>query len=388
LLAAYDIPTVPTTVATSSAEALAAAEGMGYPVVLKLHSFTITHKTDVGGVKLDLHDGEDVRRAFAQIREAVPPADFQGVTVQPMVKREGYELIVGSSIDPQFGPVLLFGSGGTLVEVYKDRALGLPPLTSTLALQMIDQTVIARALAGMGGQRPVDREALAQLLVTFSELVVEQPAIKEIDINPLLASADRLVALDARVVLHPPEIPDQDLPRPAIRPYPRQYISRLTTRDGLGLTLRPIRPEDEPAIARFHETLSERTVYLRYLEHLRLNLRVAHQRLARICFIDYARDMALVAERDDDRVIAAVARLARLGPTKAEFALLVADAYQGQGLGTELLRRLVEIGRAEGLKQIVAEISAANGAMQAVARRLGFRLVDEPGAAVDAIIDL
>jgi acetyltransferase len=389
LLTAYDIPTVATQVAPTVVEAVRAAEGLGFPVVLKLHSHTITHKTDVGGVKLDLHDSEEVRRAFAQIHDAVPPEDFLGVTVQPMVKRDGYELIVGSSIDPQFGPVLLFGSGGTLVEVYKDRALGLPPLTSTLARQMIDQTVISRALAGIRGQRPVDRDALAQLLVTFSELVVEQPAIKEIDINPLLASADRLVALDARVVLHPPEIPEDQLPRPAIRPYPRQYVWPFTARDGTALTLRPIRPEDEPALVRFHETLSERTVYLRYLEHLRLNLRIAHQRLARLCFIDYARDMALVAEREGSSELVAVGRLWRLGPTESEFALLVADAHQGQGLGRELLRRLVEIGRAEGLRRIVAEMSPSNQAMQAVARQQGFRLDDEPGeATVRAAIDL
>jgi acetyltransferase len=389
LLAAYDIPTVATKVAGTEAEAVSAAEGLGFPVVLKLHSYTITHKTDVGGVKLDLHDVADVRRAFAQIRDAVRPDDFLGVTVQPMVKRDGYELIVGSSIDPQFGPVLLFGSGGTLVEVYKDRALGLPPLTSTLARQMIDQTVISRALAGIRGQPPVDRDALAQLLVTFSELVVEQPAIKEIDINPLLASAQRLVALDARVVLHPPEIPEDRLPRPAIRPYPRQYVWPFTTRDGTSLILRPIRPEDEPALVRFHETLSERTVYLRYLEHLRLNLRVAHQRLARLCFIDYARDMALVAEREGSGEIVAVGRLWRLGPSESEFALLVADAYQGKGLGRELLRRLLEIGRAEGLQRIVAEMSPSNGAMQAVARELGFGLDHEPGQeTVRAAIDL
>ncbi len=384
VLAAYGIPTVPTRVAATETEAVETAERLGYPVVLKLHSETVTHKSDVGGVKLDLRDGQQVRDAYAAIEAAVAeragPGHFLGVTVQPMVRRDGYELIVGSSVDAQFGPVLLFGAGGILVEVYKDRALGLPPLTSTLARQMIEETVIARALAGIRGQPPVDREALAQLLVTFSQLVVEQPAIREADINPLLASPERLIALDGRIVLHGREVPDDRLPRPAIRPYPSEYIWGFVTRSGRPVTLRPIRPEDEPLLARFHETLSERTVYLRYLEHLRLNQRIAHQRLARLCFIDYARDMALVVEGNGPSgapELLAVGRLARTGPVEAEFSVLVADAHQGQGIGTELLRRLVEIGSREGLCRITADMSPANGAMQAVSRKLGFKLHGE-----------
>jgi acetyltransferase len=387
VLAAYGIPTVPTRVATSEEEAVAAAQALGYPLVLKLHSFTITHKTDVGGVKLDLRDEPAVRQAFRAIATSVTERmgreHFLGVTVQPMVERSGYELIVGSTVDPQFGPVVLFGAGGTLVEVYKDRALGLPPLTSTLASQMIDQTVISRALAGVRGQRPVDRQALAQLLVTFSQLVVEQPAIREMDINPLLASSDRLLALDARVVLHRPEIPESELPGPAIRPYPREYVSSQVTRNGQTVTVRPIRPEDEPALARFHQTLSEQTVYLRYLQHLQLNQRIAHQRLARLCFIDYAREIALVVERpaaaggEAPGDILAVGRLARTGAGEAEFALLVADAHQGQGLGTLLLGQLVQIGRAEGITRIFGEIAPGNATMQAISRKLGFKLERE-----------
>jgi acetyltransferase len=396
VLAAYGIPTVPTEVASSEADAVAAAEAIGYPVVVKLHSETITHKSDVGGVRLDLRDEQEVRQAFAGIAAAVAERTgkehFLGVTVQPMVRRDGYELIMGSSLDAQFGPVLLFGAGGILVEVYKDRALGLPPLTSTLAGQMIDGTVISKALAGVRGQPPVNREALAQILVTFSQLVVDQPAIREADINPLLASPERLVALDARFVLHAPEVPDERLPGPAIRPYPGEYTWPFLTKTGRAVTLRPIRPEDEPLVARFHETLSERTVYLRYLEHLRLNQRVAHQRLARLCFIDYARDMALVAEAaatGGGTNILAVGRLSRTGPVESEFSVLVADAHQGQGLGLELLRRLVEIGRKEGLRRITAEMSPANGAMQAVSRKLGFRLRGElQDPTIEAVLDI
>ena len=224
---------------------------------------------------------------------------FQGVTVQPMVKLDGYELIIGSSLDPQFGPVLLFGTGGQLVEVFKDRSLGLPPLNTTLARRMMEQTRIITALKGVRGRRPVDLAALEQLLVRFSYLVVEQPWIKELDINPLLASPDRLLALDARVIVHGPEVQDAEILRPAIRPYPTQYVSSWTAKDGMPLVIRPIRPEDEPLLVQFHGTLSDRSVVLRYFHVMTLSTRVAHERLTRICFIDYDREMALVAERQD-----------------------------------------------------------------------------------------
>jgi len=208
LLAAYEIPTVPTEIARSADEATIAAARFGYPVVVKLHSETITHKSDVGGVRLNLRDEAAVREAYAAIRAAVKDPDFLGVTVQPMVRVDGYELILGATADPQFGPVLLFGGGGILVEVYKDRAIGLPPLTPVLAQRMIEQTKIYKALRGVRGRKPVDLTALGQILVRFSQLVVEQPWIKEIDINPLLASPEQLIALDARVILYPGDATD------------------------------------------------------------------------------------------------------------------------------------------------------------------------------------
>ena len=187
---------------------------------------TITHKTDVGGVLLNLRDADAVRKGFqaikASVTEKAGAEHFQGVTVQPMIKLEGYELIIGSSLDSQFGPVMLFGTGGQLVEVFKDRALALPPLNSTLARRMMEQTKIFTALKGVRGRKPVDIAALEELLVRFSQLMVEQPWIKEIDINPLLASPERLLALDARVVVHGPEMTADELPESAIRPYPGQ----------------------------------------------------------------------------------------------------------------------------------------------------------------------
>ncbi len=402
LLAAYGIPTVPTQVAATADEAVAIADHLGYPVVLKIFSETITHKTDVGGVKLNLGSPQAVRQAYddiaAAVTEKVGREHFQGVTVQPMVKLDGYELIVGSSIDPQFGPVVLFGSGGQLVEVFKDRSLSLPPLTTTLARRMMQHTQIYQALQGVRGRPPVDLAALEQLLVKFSWLVSEQRWIKEVDINPLLvaydpAAATPMLALDARVVVHDASVTAAELPRLAIRPYPTQYVAQWTSSQAVELTIRPIRPEDEPLLVKFHGTLSDRSVYLRYLHPMQFSTRVAHERLARICFIDYDREMALVAERGsgDDREVLGVGRLSKLsgGNQEAEFAILVSDAFQGHGLGTELLKRLIEVGRTEGLERIVGYISPENDGMQRVARKLGFVLKRQIGDdLLDATLDL
>lgn len=383
LLAAYGIPTVETHVARSEAEAVAIAEKIGYPVVLKLYSETITHKTDVGGVQLNLRTDAAVRGAWESISQAVKQKageqHFLGVTVQPMMKLgDGYEIILGSSIDPQFGPVLLFGTGGQLVEVFKDRALALPPLNATLARRMIERTKIYTALKGVRGRASIDMAALEELLVRFSQLVVEQKWISEIDINPLLASPERLLALDARVVVHGQDVTEDKLPVTAIRPYPSQFVSGWKLKDGTAVTIRPIRPEDEPLMVKFHQTLSEESVYQRYFSSLKLTERIAHERLTRICFNDYDREIALVAERKgsspDDHEILGVGRLSKArGRNEGEFALLVSDRWQRQGLGTELLKRLVAIARAEKLSRVSAVILAYNHSMQHVAEKAGFR---------------
>jgi acetyltransferase len=387
VLSAYAIPITETRIAPTEAEAVAAADAIGYPVVLKLHSHTITHKTDVGGVQLNLADADAVRAAYRAIQAAVAERrgarHFEGVTVQPMINYSGYELIVGSSVDAQFGPVLLFGMGGQLVELFRDRALALPPLTTTLARRMIERTKIYGAFAGIRGRQPIDTGALEQLLVHFGQLVVEQPWIKEIDVNPLLASPERFIALDARVVLHDSDLPEAQLPRLAIRPYPRQYVGTWRSGDGTEMTIRPIRPEDEPLMVRFHQGLSERTVYERYLRDLGLAERTGHERLTRVCFNDYDREIALVVEReaaDAEREIVAVGRLSkRHAVNGAEFAIVVADCCQRTGLGTELLRRLVQIGRDEGLDWIGAEMLVDNIGMQHTAEKAGFSLRAIPG---------
>jgi acetyltransferase len=387
VVAQYGITTVETRLASTESQAAECAESIGFPVALKVNSETITHKSDVGGVKLNLQSREDVARAYREIeislREKVGAGHFLGVTVQPMVKLDGYELILGSSVDAQFGPVILFGSGGQMVEVYRDRALALPPLNSTLAVRLMEQTRIYRALQGVRGRAPVDMTALETTLIRFSRMVVEQRWIKEVDINPLVATPERVVALDARIVLQDPSVAEEQLPRSAIRPYPARYVSPWQAKNGMQVMIRPIRPEDEPAMAKFHETLSDRSVYLRFFHMEKLSSRVAHTRLLRKCFIDYDREMALVAEHSNPQgaisEIMAVGRLTRSPGTKeAEVAVLVADEFQHCGLGSELLGRLIQVGRDEKLQRITASILPENMAMRALAASHGFTVVKNP----------
>ena len=384
VVAQYGIATVETRLASNESEAAECAEAIGFPVALKLNSETITHKSDVGGVKLNLQNREEVTRAYREIemslREKAGAGYFLGVTVQPMVKLDGYELILGSSVDAQFGPVILFGSGGQMVEVYRDRALALPPLNSTLAVRLMEQTRIYRALQGVRGRAPVDITALETTLIRFSRMVIEQRWIKEVDINPLVATPERVVALDARIVLQDPSVAEEQLPRSAIRPYPSRYVSPWQAKNGMQVLIRPIRPEDEPAMAKFHETLSDRSVYLRFFHMEKLSSRVAHARLLRKCFIDYDREMALVAEHSNpqgrDSEITAVGRLTRApGTREAEVAVLVADEFQHCGLGSELLGRLIQVGRDEKLQRITASILPENMTMRALAARHGFTVV-------------
>ncbi len=395
VLGTFGIPVLKTVSCHSADDAATASISLGFPVVLKLESRTITHKTDVGGVKLNLNSVDEVRAAFDDIRSRIAAPDFDGVTVQPMVRMsDSYELIVGSSVDAQLGPVMLVGAGGVLVEVFKDRALGLPPLNHTLAGLMLDQTKVYQALKGVRGRAPADVELLKRVLVRFSRLVVELPRIREIDINPLVVGPQGVIALDARIVLHPASTPDDKLPLAAIRPYPLQYVWSSRIKDGRLITIRPIRPEDEPLLVAFHATLSERSVRMRYFSPLQLDTRVAHERLTRVCFNDYDRELALVAELRDasgKRNIVGIGRLSRVpGHNEAEFAALVSDAYQGQGVGTQLVTHLLEIAAKEKIGRVVADILNENREMQHICKRLGFKLsaVEAGDSTLSAVYDV
>mmetsp|Transcript_11825 Transcript_11825/g.20788 ORF Transcript_11825/g.20788 Transcript_11825/m.20788 type:complete len:797 (-) Transcript_11825:1554-3944(-) len=392
ILSAYGIPTVRTILARGAEEAVRAANEIGYPVVVKINSETITHKTDVGGVKLNLISPEQVREAFDSIHEAVESkfekGDFLGVTCQPMVDdRDAYELIVGASPDDQFGPVMMFGSGGTLVEVYQDRSLALPPLNSNLAHLMMKDTKIYKALKGVRGKSSVDIHALEKLIVNFSHLVMEKwNYISEIEINPLLASSSArggCVALDARVILHPPvdagsTADPHSIIRPAIRPYPSQYEQQFVSKKGRVMLIRAIMPEDEPLIVDFHKRISEESVYTRYLSDMRYEDRVSHNRLIRVCHVDYDRDIAIIAmdQSSSTGKLVAAARLTKEhGRNTAEFSMLVADDYQGEGLGGKLLRELIEHAKADGLDAIEAVVLQTNRAMIHVAEKAGFECI-------------
>jgi acetyltransferase len=397
LLAAYGIPVVETRVAATEDHAIACACEIGYPVVLKLLSNTIAHKTDVDGARIQLQSATEVRNAFralqAPVTEKAGTQHLLRVTVQPMVRRDGYELILGSSVDVQFGPVIRFGTGGAMGEVYGDRALALPPLNTTLAERMMEQTRIFAALKGVRGRKPVNLAALERLLVHFSQLVMEQPAIKEIDIHPLLATPEKLLALDARVVLYDASVSPEQLPRPAIPPYPAQYTHEWRIKDGALVTIRPIRPEDEPLMVQFHKTLSERSVYLRYFFSLSLSTRVEHERLVRICFAGYDRGFALVADRRDPKTgqheVLGVGRFSAINRTEAEAAVLVSDPWQGRGLGTELLASVARVAREEGFQRLWGEILRENLAVQAIFKKSGFtlRAMDDP-ATLSATLEL
>ncbi|HEY8504209.1 MAG TPA: bifunctional acetate--CoA ligase family protein/GNAT family N-acetyltransferase [Gemmataceae bacterium] len=402
LLAAYDIPVTPTARAATEEEAVAAAAKVGYPVVLKLLSPVITHKSDAGGVRLSLPDAAAVREAFGSIRERAEEYAaahgiergqvFAGVTVQPMVRARGYELIVGSSLDRQFGPVILFGAGGVLVEVFRDRALGLPPLTRTLARRLMERTKIAEALKGVRGQKPVPPDQLEMLLVRFSQMVADLPEVEEFDINPLLASPEGVIALDARGVLAEPGSP---APKLAIHPYPNQYTTTWKLppapgeAEGAEVTVRVLRPEDEALIVELFETFSEQTIRMRFFRMLK---RLSRESLIRLCHLDYDREMALAAVRRGDGrpQILGVARY-YLDPeaNEAEFAVAVGDPWQCRGLGTHLLGRLIDVARDKGIARLVGPVFRDNGPMIRVGRKFGFEVRDtEEPTVVELVLDL
>ena len=379
LLDAYGIPTVPAHIAESEEEAVRLWTEQGPVVVLKLYSEIVSHKADVGGVKLNLRSKREVRRAYREIEKAVGdrPGAFLGVTVERMIQSDGYELILGSSVDPQFGPVLLFGSGGRLVEIFKDYTFGFPPLNRTLARRLMEQTHIYSALKGVRAGAGVELAGLERLLVQFSLLVAEQRRIKKIDINPLLVSTTQILAMDARIVLHDPGIRDEKLPRLAIRPYPQQYVSTWKLKDGSPIVISPIRPEDEPTMVKFHRALSDSSVHFRYFGMIKLEQRIAHDRLVQTCFNDYDREIAIIGVRNapetkEDEIIA-VGRLIKVHEVNdAEYAIILSDRWQGHGLGTHFMKLLLEIGRKEGVEHIFGHILRENQAMQRVCKQLGF----------------
>jgi acetyltransferase len=276
-------------------------------------------------------------------------------------------------VDTQFGPVILFGAGGILVEILQDRALALPPINRTLARRLIERTQIYRALQGVRGQRPIDFESLETLLVRFSDLLCDCPDIQEIDMNPVLATPQQVVALDARVLLCPPDLPAEKRPRPVIQPYPSQYTTPLELSDGFTVVIRAIRPEDEPLLIELHAGHSERTIRMRFFGLVKT---LSRDSLIRLCHLDYDRAMALVAEHKDKSGRPHLCGVSRyfLDPetAAAEFAVVVSDAWQGRGLGRHLMERLIAAARQRGVKRLVGAVLRENTAMLKFVEELGF----------------
>lgn len=376
ILAAYGLPVVLSVPCRSMEAAVQAAKQVGFPVVLKLLSTTVTHKSDIGGVRLNLTNDAAVCAAYDAIRASVTkkvsPEAFEGVTVQAMILDKGYELIVGSMVDRQFGPVILFGAGGVLVEVTKDSSIGLPPLNRSLARRLMERTQIYRALQGVRGQSAVDQAALETLLVRFSQLLVDFPELQEVDLNPVLATPQRLLTLDARVVLSPANQPPEERPRLAIHPYPNQYTAPFTLADGTRLTVRAIKPEDEPLIIGLHGRHSEHTIRMRFFSLVKT---LSRDSLIRLCHLDYDREMALAAvltEESSPRILGVSRYYLDPETGRAEFALVVEDAFQRQGLGRHLLSRLIDIARERGVRTLYGQILRENPPMLALTAAVGF----------------
>ena len=391
ILDAYGIPAIDERLTASADEAVARAENAGYPVLLRVYSTSDEEAAGKKLPKIQADNSEDVRRAYAEMAAQFDLiGGLEGVLVRPILDLEdGFELRLESYPDAQLGPMLKFGLGGYAGDLVHDRELGLPPLNSTLARRMMERTAVYQAMQNAGN---IDLTALEDLMVVFSQLVVQQRWIKHITVDPLLVTADRRLVLSAAIELYRRDVPESRLPRLAIRPYPTQYIEIYAGRDGTRFLLRPIRPEDEPLVADFQAHLSEESVYMRYFRSFDLSQRVAHERLTRLCFVDYDRTIALVMEWNnpdtDEREIVAAGRLTRMpNPEEAEFAMLVRDDFQGQGLGTFLLSRLLRFGRDEGIDRVIAFMLPTNVGMINVCKKLGFRFEREEDV-VKAIIDL
>jgi acetyltransferase len=396
VLLSYGIPVVPTKVVQSAEEAIGIADFIGYPVVLKIDSRKIFHKTELGGVWLNLRDQNAVGEAFSRLQDlAVMAKDPNAqVIIQPMVSRKGYELVIGAKKDPTFGSVIVFGTGGVLLDVVEDYAIGLPPLNQTLAWRMMNETKIYNHL-----RRQVDFESslryIEEVLVRFSHLIIHFPQIKEIDINPFFLSEEDSFVLDANILLEPdilegfvPIRGDFCPPHLSICPYPDQYIDVFKLREGPSAVIRPIRPEDEPLMEELMRTSSEQTLMMRFFRKIS---DMTHEQLTRYCHVDYDREISFVAiirDNGRDRIIGEV-RMSKLPDQEnAEMAVVVGDSWQGQGIGKALCMQCLKIAKEIGIKKMWMEILQMNSRMLYRAEKMGFRKVSSDEDSVKVLLEL
>jgi acetyltransferase len=387
LLTAYGIPVVQTRRADSVEEARAAADAIGYPVALKLVSPDISHKSDIRGVALDVESADELRAAavamLRRARQLRPQARLEGFIVQPMVRRpHAFELIVGVAQDPQFGPVIVFGQGGTAVEIIGDRAVGLPPLNLALARELVSRTRIARLLGGYRDRPPADLDAVCRILVAVSQMVIDLPELVELDLNPLLANHEAVIALDTRIVVAKTDAVHGER-RLAIRPYPRELEETIAWDDGQML-LRPIRPDDEERHLAFLQKLDPEDIRMRLFSARR---EIARSELARLTQIDYEREMAFiaVAEGPDGQpeTLGTVRAVTDADNARAEFGIIVRSDMKGRGLGALLMKKIIRYCRERGTGELVGDVLHENLGMLKLARALGFATqpAEDSGAA-------
>ncbi len=391
LLSAYDIPVSIPLLAEDESALLKMANQIGYPVVIKIHSPDITHKTDVGGVRLNIMNDEQAIAAYKEImsraQKEKPSAHLQGVTVQPMIQRsDSLELILGIKKDVTFGTVILVGSGGIASELFADRSLGFPPLNERLARRMLEELKIWPLLNGYRGKPAVHLDKLIEVIIRLSYLAADYPEISELDINPLLVSPQDVIALDARMVIDRTITtrPSEKYAHLALKPYPEEYVTRVKLVDGSQVVFRPIKPEDEPLWMELLASCSKESIYQRFRYFFQW---ASHEVATRYCYIDYDREIAIVAEIQENgkRKLLGVGRLiADPEHQSVEYAILITDKWQGKDLGNLLTDYCIEIARRWGLKKIVAQTTTDNHRMIAMFQKRGFEIrIDEQTSAVD-----
>ncbi len=381
VLSAYGLPVIRTETATTKDDASRLGQEMGYPLVMKLLSPDISHKTEAGGIRLDLRSDEDVREAFTGIVESArrykADAQIEGIILQPLFANPDYEILLGAKRDVHFGPVILFGMGGIFTEVLKDRALGLPPLNQLLARRMMQKTRAWTLLQGYRNRPPADMEALEEMIIRLSQMLIDFPQIAELDMNPVMIKDGKAVAVDARILVSEPV-----RPYPlhlVISPYPQEDESHLVTEEGTRLFVRPVRPEDASLFQNFAKVLSPETIYNRFFSHIK---EFDLEMLARFTQIDYDREIALVALDDDPQVdqMLGVARIMGDPDRKlGEFAVVVGDPWHGIGIGSSLLEKCLKIAKKQGYQKVQGIVMRENQSMLALGKKLGFQVKAGPG---------
>jgi acetyltransferase len=376
VLSAYGLPVIRTETARDEEEASRIGQDIGYPLVMKLRSPDITHKTDAGGVRLDLRSDADVRAAFTSIMESArrykPEARMDGVTMQPFFSNPDYEILLGAKRDPNFGPVILFGMGGIFTEVLKDRALGLPPMNRLLARRLMERTRIWTLLHGYRRRPPADMERLEEMIIRLSQLLIDFPQIAELDMNPVLIKNGEPVAVDARILVSMAERPSPL--HLVISPYPEEDEAHLVTEEGTRLFIRPVRPEDAPLFQELFEILSPTSIYNRFFRYVK---ELTPEMLARFTQIDYDREIALVAMHDDpdpERILGVARIIGDPDGKNGEFAVVVGDRWHGRGIGSGLLEKCLSIARRRGIQTVRGIVLSENRSMLALGRKLGFEV--------------